>query len=142
MRYNFCLILFIVFSFTFIDTVKSTAVSYEIEMIKVIDGDTMLIRLLDISGIDVEVKLRILGIDTAELTSIEPKELELSLRAKDYAEELLLGKSNLRVVNISNDKYRSRIVGDIELSNGKLFSKMMLDKNLAIQYDGKTKQLF
>lgn len=108
-------------------------------VVKVIDGDTVSVRLLNMHPAFEFQSIRIDGVDTAELrkTPSCANEKDYSLRAKSFLETLL--PVGTRVVVIRNtskrDKYEGRILSDIYLKR-KSVAQLLKKNGLARSYDG------
>jgi endonuclease YncB( thermonuclease family) len=110
------------------------------QIIKVYDGDT--ITLASKMPYNYESPLyrfsvRLNGIDTAEIKGKNADEKEAAKIAKQELETLLLHKE-VTLQNIQNEKY-GRILADVYLGDLHV-NNWMIEKRLAVKYDGKTKQ--
>lgn len=108
-------------------------------VLKVYDGDTIIIacRPSNTDGKLYKYSVRIAGIDCPEIKSNNEKEKLIAERARDELNSLLFEKM-VFLKNISLDKYSKRIVADVlyeEIDIG----KWLIEKRLAVPYDGKTK---
>lgn len=109
--------------------------------VKVYDGDTINVLIPELPNPLNKVKVRLLGIDTAEMA---PKakcreEADRAVAAKRRVEELLLNTRTLRVNNVKWDKYGGRILGNIYvLINNKEvnITDILVEENLARRYNG------
>lgn len=99
------------------------------------DGDTITV---DIPGypaiIGDDIAIRLNGIDTPEIRGKCAKEKALARKAKHQVEMLLANADNIELRNIQRGKY-FRIVADVWVDNHSI-SKILIQKNLAIPYDG------
>ncbi len=102
-------------------------------LIKVIDGDTILVNAHIWLSQEVETLVRIRGVDAPELKGKCYREKNMAEDAKKYMEKITKGKIELS--NISEDKYGGRILADV-YANGINISKLMLEANLARPYNG------
>jgi len=91
-------------------------------------------------GQSIETNVRIRGIDTPELRSACKLEREKARRARDHLAALLQSVPAFMLYNVDQDKYGGRVVADIELSDGRKISALMLQANYAHFYDGSTKR--
>lgn len=117
-------------------------------IVKVVDGDTFIIKgewavvdknkiLFRVPG---TVKIRILGIDTPEKGYLAkcPAEKELSKRAQLYVNELFAQRGmSLFLDNHKLDKYSGRINSDVYLSTNTLLRDDLISKGFAKPYSGK-----
>ena len=113
------------------------------------DGDTCYTSNLSFNGqplpdIFSSMKVRLLGIDTPELSRARC-ELErcLARRAKHEMERIVeSGKGYvLNLQNCKPDKYGGRMVCDILTRKGEVASELMLEAGLAVAYEGKKKDI-
>jgi micrococcal nuclease len=103
---------------------------------RVVDGDTVDV-VLDLGfGLSLKQRLRVIGIDTAELRSKDPGEREAALRAKEFAEKWLLSGEKTTVKTYKDDKY-GRILGDFYREHAsESFSEALLNAGHAKAYHG------
>ena len=81
--------------------------------------------------------VRLNGIDSAEIKGKTANEKRLAFEARDRLNELIFGKM-IHLKNISTEKY-GRILADVYLDDLHV-NQWMLDNDLAVPYDGGTKQ--
>ena len=109
-------------------------------VVKVYDGDTITIAAQPVGCADsiYRFSVRLRGIDTAEMTSKDPTMKMLAVKARDYVADKCL---NQEVVlgNIACDKY-GRVLANVFV-NDLCLNKELLDRGLAIPYNGGTKCL-
>ena len=89
-------------------------------------------------GTPVVLKTRLLHVDTPELRTQDLLEKALGYRAKEFVQDLILGK----VVTVKfreNDLY-GRPLCDITLADGKDLATLLIERRLAIAYEGGKKQ--
>lgn len=105
---------------------------------RVVDGDTVDV-VLDLGfGLSLKQRLRVIGIDTAELRSKDPDEREAALKAKEFAEQWLLSNGQMIVTTYKDDKY-GRILGDFKREHrAETFSEAILASGLALPYGVKS----
>lgn len=130
---------------------------FQVEIVAPRDGDSVVVEIkgrcpfgctIDTAGAKI-ISVRLRGIDAPEVhvcrRSIAPscaacpEELEAGRRARARVEELVAGDVAARVVSLSPDKYRGRVVGDLQVfRNGAWVSVggELLKAGLAIPYDG------
>ncbi len=103
------------------------------------DGDTFTFSIPDIHPLfGKNAKIRLRGIDTAEIRTKDKCEKLIAMKAKKVARELLLGAKRIDLYNIRRGKY-FRIVADIKF-DGKDLKRQLLNKSLGYVYDGKAKK--
>lgn len=108
----------------------------EAEIIRVIDGDTLLVEARPWPQQKVEVYVRIRGIDTAELRSPCASEREAGEAARIQLERLAATSPTVLLNRISGDKYFGRVVADVTLAEGQQPADHLLLVGLAVSYDG------
>jgi hypothetical protein len=123
------------------DTVEFTYPITSGHVIKVYDGDTITIA----SKMPYEnsplfrFNVRLNGIDTPEIKSKNKNEKALAILARDSLSQLIMNK-NVTLNNVKNEKY-GRILADVYLDDLHI-NKWMIDKQFAVEYDGKTKKIW
>jgi len=123
------------------DTVEFTYPITSGHVIKVYDGDTITIA----SKMPYEnsplfrFNVRLNGIDTPEIKSKNKNEKALAILARDSLSQLIMNK-NVTLNNVKNEKY-GRILADVYVDDLHI-NKWMIDKQFAVEYDGKTKKIW
>lgn len=120
---------------------------YDAQLVRVIDGDTLVLRIVvpstvHLPGQDIDVtvaterSVRLSGINTPELSRSQCEvERELAKRAKSLLEEKLTNAKLVFVTHGSeSDKY-GRWLGNVE-ADGVLVTRLLIDAGLADPYDG------
>ena len=103
------------------------------------DGDTVTVnlpKLPDIFGKG--IKIRIKGIDTAEIKSKNSCEKKIALYTRNYVRNLLINANKIEVKNPTRGKY-FRIIADLWF-DGTNLKDILLTESLAVLYDGKTRK--
>lgn len=111
-----------------------------VSLVSVYDGDTVMVNLSDLSLPDVfgkRISIRIRHIDAAEMTGHLPCEHDMAVKAKTVVESLLKNAKKIDLENVGRDKY-FRLDADL-ISDGISIGKVLLDKKLAVPYEGETK---
>jgi len=109
---------------------------YDADLVRVIDGDTIVVAIHIYPEITVTTHLRILGIDTPELHRARcSAERVKGYEARGRAAKWLLEALKLSVVGIRRGKYR--MVGDIRNEHGESLAEMLLGAGLAHPYEGR-----
>lgn len=106
------------------------------EIVRVIDGDTILVSASPWPEHRIETYVRLRGIDAPELKSQCPT---IRLAGEEAAAELahmLAGTSEVLLFAISGDKYYGRVVADIRLADGRSLANELLAAGLARPYQG------
>jgi len=109
------------------------------KVLRVIDGDTIVLRAHVWLGQTIETIVRIRGIDTPEMKGKCEFERQKAEEAKIFLEKMTNGK-DIFLANVSYDKYGGRVVAAIKTKDDKDLSAEMINKGLAREYQGKTKQ--
>lgn len=106
------------------------------KILRVIDGDTLLVEAQPWPQQTMEVYVRIRGIDAPELKSKCDRIRRAGLDAQRALETLAAVSSNIQLTRISGDKYFGRIVADVMLSDGRSAASDLLLAGLVQGYDG------
>lgn|GEM_PF-1553387 len=105
------------------------------EVVGVVDGDTVEVRVTVWLGQEVTTRLRLRGIDAPELASDCAEERHLARAARDRLSELIDGEV-LRVADIGLDKYGGRVVGRLLFASGEDVGAILAQEGFALTYDG------
>lgn len=108
----------------------------EAEILRIIDGDTLLVEAKPWPQQKVEVYVRIRGIDTPEIRSRCLSIRRAGETARLALEQLAATSSRIQLSRISGDKYFGRVVADVTLDGGVQAADYMLLAGLAQSYDG------
>ena len=106
------------------------------EILRVIDGDTILVEARPWPQQRVEVYVRIRGIDAPELKSKCGSVRQAGGNARQALEALTQASGTIQLVNITGDKYFGRIVADVVLPDGRSAGSDLLLAGLVQPYDG------
>jgi endonuclease YncB( thermonuclease family) len=110
-------------------------VRHPVDVIRTIDGDTFEARVHLWPGLDMTTRVRLRGIDAAELKASCPEELRLA-EAASVALRGLLGEGGVTIYNIGPDKYNGRVVADAATTRTPNVSAAMLASGHARSYHG------
>lgn len=109
-------------------------------VVKVYDGDTITVATNNVNGHVSDTfyrfSVRIRGIDCPEIRTKNATEKECAKIAKKAVIDTVYHKI-VTLTNVSYDKY-GRILADVSIGDVSV-SKMLLDKRLAVSYNGGTK---
>jgi endonuclease YncB( thermonuclease family) len=108
---------------------------YPADVLRVIDGDTFEARVRVWPGLDVDTKVRLRGIDAAELHARCAAELAQALSAR-AALQNILAEGGVTVSRVGVDKYGGRVDAVIATRNTADVSAAMLNGGFARSYDG------
>jgi endonuclease YncB( thermonuclease family) len=108
---------------------------HAIDVIRTIDGDTFEARVHLGSGLDLNTRVRLRGIDAPELKASCAQELQMAEKATG-ALRALLGEGDVRIFNIGPDKYAGRVVADVATRRTGNVSTAMLTAGYVRSYGG------
>lgn len=106
------------------------------ELIRVIDGDTLMVNAAPWPEHYITTYVRLRGIDAPELRSRCDGERRAAKRAMDALSKLVSTSPGLSLANISGDKYYGRVLADIQLADGRSAGQELLASGLVEPYDG------
>jgi endonuclease YncB( thermonuclease family) len=110
-------------------------IAYPADVLRVIDGDTFEARVRVWPGLDVDTKVRLRGIDAAELHARCADELAKAQAART-ALETILAEGDVTVSQVGIDKYGGRVDAVASTRNTADVSVAMLSGGWARAYDG------
>ncbi|ABS62950.1 nuclease (SNase domain protein) [Parvibaculum lavamentivorans DS-1] len=106
----------------------------EAEVVRVIDGDSLVVRARIWLGQTVETHVRLAGIDTPELRGKCEEEKARARAARDALASLTQGR--VRLSDIETDKYGGRVLARIESAFHGDVAAALIAKGHARVYDG------
>ena len=109
--------------------------AYPTEVLRIIDGDTFEARVRVWPGLDVATKVRLRGIDAAELHARCDDERVKAEAARD-ALGAILAEGNVAISHVGVDKYGGRVDADVATRNTGDVSAAMLNGGFARSYGG------
>ena len=110
----------------------------DVEYIRNYDGDTVTFNIKDLHPlIGKGINIRIAGIDTPEIRTKCEKTKQLAQEGKLLVQEFLENAECIDLINCRRGKY-FRIIADV-YADGVNIAEALLDKGLAVPYDGGTK---
>lgn len=110
------------------------------EIIRVIDGDTILVAAKPWPQQTMEVHVRLRGIDAPELKSSCAATRDAGQHARAALTDLTRDQRDIQLMRISGDKYFGRVVADISFSDGRNPAQEMLSAGYVTPYDGGRKK--
>jgi endonuclease YncB( thermonuclease family) len=110
-------------------------VRHAIDVVRVIDGDTFEARVHLWPGLDMTTRVRLRGIDAAELNARCPEELRLAETARE-ALRAHLDEGGVTITDIGPDKYNGRVVANAATRRTPDISAAMLESGDARRYHG------
>ncbi len=111
------------------------SIVYPIEVLRIIDGDTFEARVRVWPGLDVDTKIRLRGIDAAELHARCAGELAQAQAARAALDKILT-QGGVTISRVGIDKYGGRVDATIATRNTPDVSAAMLNGGFARAYDG------
>jgi endonuclease YncB( thermonuclease family) len=109
---------------------------YRASLVRVIDGDSLVIDVDAGFYVTIRQHVRLAGIDTPELNARDPTARLLAQQARARLMELLPAEFTVRTYKTRlADKY-GRFLADIELPDGRLVSDVLLSEGLGKPYAG------
>jgi len=104
-------------------------------VLRIVDGDTLVVRARIWLGQDVETAVRLAGVDAPELHGACPQERDLAVAARALvADAVAAGTVTLR--NIRRDKYGGRVLARVGIPGGADLGAVLLAARLARPYHG------
>ncbi|MDX1485156.1 MAG: thermonuclease family protein [Alphaproteobacteria bacterium] len=107
----------------------------EARVIRVRDGDTLLVRARIWVGQEVVVNVRIAGIDAPELRARCADERALAEKARDFV-SAQVGRAPIRLYAIRNGKYAGRVLAGVRTGSGADLGRALIARGLARPYGG------
>ena len=118
---------------------------YTAKIIKVLDGDTVIIDLdLGFNIVLVNQKVRLAGVDTPESRTSNAEEKPRGILSKKKLQEKLPVGSYAKIETLksdNNDDKFGRILGTFIAEDGTKINQWMIDNNYAVVYLGENKEL-
>ena len=109
------------------------------EVLRVLDGDTIVVRARIWLGQDIETRVRLEGVDAPELNGKCETERRLARKARDLTASLSDG-GKVILSDIQYGKYAGRVVARVHAPGGEDFSGTLLRNGLGRAYDGRRRQ--
>ena len=110
-----------------------------VDVVRVIDGDTIAVRAHPWLGVFIETNVRLAGIDAPELHGRCAEETDLALRAKERLTELLAA-GVARLDDIQHDKYGGRVRARVLDASGADVGASLIASGLARPYHGERRR--
>lgn len=107
----------------------------EAQVLRVVDGDTIVVRARIWLDQDIRTGVRLLGVDTPELNGKCEKESRLARKARDFVRDKLEGQT-VHLHDIDYDKYARRVVARVRFSESEYLSEVLLKAGLGHPYGG------
>lgn len=114
---------------------------YHAEVERVVDGDTLAVRVSVWLGQELSVLVRIRGIDAPEIRARCPRERALARAAADHLTALVAGRP-VNLTNVAGGKYYGRVVADAESAGSGDLAQAMVVPGLARRYHGGAREVW
>lgn len=105
-------------------------------VLRVIDGDTIAVSARIWLGQDVDIHVRLAGIDAPELKARCPAERQAAEAAREQLAALLAGGEAI-LSDIHYDKYGGRVLARVAATDGTDIAGALVARGLVQPYDGK-----
>lgn len=109
------------------------------QVVRVVDGDTIVVRAHIWLGQEVETLVRLFGADAPELKARCAAEREKAEAARLFLSQRLEG-AVVQLRDVLTDKYGGRVLALVQDSSGADLSAELVKAGLARRYDGGTRQ--
>lgn len=122
-------------------TIEARATDYPAEVVRVVDGDTVDVRLHVYPNppIYIDERVRLAGINTAEVKTKRECEFADAEQARHFVEQWIDKHVGLVYFRWTSRRTYGRAVGHLVAEGGTL-SDALLAAGLAVEYDGRTKR--
>ncbi len=117
---------------------QTLAGPYTATVERVVDGDTLAVRVPMLLGQELRVLVRVRGIDAPERISRCALERRLAKRATAYLGAMVSG-GPVRLTRIAGGKYFGRVLADITTAEGNDVARRLLDRRLVRPYRGRAR---
>lgn len=105
------------------------------EVVEVVDGDTIGVRVHVWLGQQIETRVRLLGIDAPELRAHCAEERQRAEAARDFLVQWL-ARREVVLREIRHDKYGGRVLARVATIDGRDIAGELLARGLVRPYDG------
>lgn len=106
------------------------------QVLDILDGDTVTVRVHVWIGQTIETHVRIDGIDTPEIKGKCEREREMAQDAKNEIAKLLSSTGTIQLYDIKLEKYAGRVLAKAANDKGVNIAQHMIEKGLARPYAG------
>ena len=117
---------------------QTLAGPYTATVERVIDGDTLAVRVPVWIGQELTVLVRVRGIDAPERKSRCATERRLAKRASTFLAAMVAG-GPVHLTRIAGGKYFGRVLADVTTAEGDDVARQLLGRKLARPYRGKAR---
>ncbi|MBU2328664.1 MAG: thermonuclease family protein [Alphaproteobacteria bacterium] len=109
------------------------------DIVRVVDGDTILVDALPWPNQRIRTYVRLRGIDSAEMNSPCPAFRRSANLAKQALVTMVEGRESVTLTAITGDKYFGRVVATLKTDDGRDLARELMERGLAEPYEGKRK---
>jgi len=109
------------------------------DIVRVVDGDTILVDALPWPNQRIRTYVRLRGIDSAEMNSPCPAFRRTANLAKQALITMVEGRQSVTLTAITGDKYFGRVVATLRTEDGQDLARELMERGLAEPYEGKRK---
>lgn len=102
----------------------------------IVDGDTFAARVMLDEDIKITVRVRLINVDTPEISGECDSEIRMAYQARDRLAELIPVNSIIELVNIKDDKYLGRIDANVLDKSGRDVGAVLIKEKLGRPYSG------
>lgn len=106
----------------------------------IFDGDTFAATVHMEDDIDIDVRVRLMNVDTPEIHGLCAKEIDMANKARDRLAELLPIGTSVELKSIKDDKYLGRIDAFVILPSGEDVGEILIKEGLGRAYNGGRRQ--
>jgi endonuclease YncB( thermonuclease family) len=103
--------------------------------VRVIDGDTIEVRAQVWLGQEIEVRVRLAGVDVPEMKATCEAERATALEARNLVVQAVAG-TRVQLVNVPGDKSFGRVIANVVTTAGEDLSSVLLASGLGVPYRG------
>lgn len=108
----------------------------EVAVVRVIDGDTFRVRAQIWLDQEIEIDVRLRGVDAPELRAPAcPLERKRALAARRFLADLLANQT-VTLQKVTHDKFAGRIDADVTLADGRALSAVIIGAGHGVPYAG------
>jgi len=108
-------------------------------LVRVIDGDTVVVNARIWLGQEITAHVRIDGVDTPEIKGKCAGEIRMAAAARDFTARLL-SQGEISLSDIRYGKYAGRVVARVRAANGEDSAEALLRRGLGRRYTGGKRQ--
>lgn len=102
----------------------------------IFDGDTFSAQVSLDAGVLVTVRVRLINVDTPEMSGKCEYEKSMAVRARDVLAALIPRGTVVELDNVKDDKYLGRINANVFLPDGRDVGLILIDSGLGRPYKG------